>query len=98
MARAEQIAARRKEFADVLQRMAALGQMAKEVQEALQAGPGGIAGLELRMQKIADEAAEIALTARQKEMEEVARQADGLRQQLLAAKNKIALLAGKARV
>jgi hypothetical protein len=98
MARAEQIAARRKEFADVLQRMAALGQMAKEVQEALQAGPGGIAGLELRMQKIADEAAEIALTARQKEMEEVARQADGLQQQLLAAKNKIALLAGKARV
>jgi len=30
MARAEQIAARRKEFADVLQRMAALGQMAKK--------------------------------------------------------------------
>jgi hypothetical protein len=30
-------------------------------------------------------------------MEEVARQADGLRQQILAAKNKVALLAGKAR-
>jgi len=97
MARAEQIAARRKEFADVLQRMAALGQMAKEVQDALTAGADGIDDLQSRMQKIADEAAEIALTARQKDMEDLARQADGLRQQILAAKNKIALLAGKAR-
>src|SRR5437762_3799398 len=98
MARAQQIAARRKEFADVLQRMAALGQMAKEVQDALKAGPDAIDDLQSRMQTIADEAADIALTARQKEMEEVARQADGLRQQILAAKNKVALLAGKARV
>jgi len=98
MARAQQIAARRKEFADVLQRMAALGQMAKEVQDALKAGPDGIDELQSRMQKIADEAADIALTARQKEMEDVARQADGLRQQILAARNKVALLAGKARV
>ena len=81
----------------MLQRMAALGQMAKEVQDALKAGPDGIDELQSRMQKIADEAAEITLTARQKEMEEVARQADGLRQQILSAKNKIALLAGKAR-
>jgi polyhydroxyalkanoate synthesis regulator phasin len=67
------------------------------VQDALKAGADGIDDVQSRMQKIADEAAEIALTARQKEMEEVARQADGLRQQILAAKNKVALLAGKAR-
>jgi DNA repair exonuclease SbcCD ATPase subunit len=97
MARAQQIAARRKEFADVLQRMAGLGQMAKEVQDALQAGPGGIDDVQARMQKIADEAAEIGRTAQEKEMEDVARQADSLRQQVLAARNKVALLAGKAR-
>jgi uncharacterized phage infection (PIP) family protein YhgE len=97
MARAEQIAARRKEFAEVLQRMAGLGQMAKDVQEALKAGPGGVDEVQSRMQKIADEAAEIGRTAQEKEMEDVARQAEVLRQQVLAAKNKIALLAGKAR-
>ena len=68
------------------------------MQDALKAGPDAIDDLQSRMQTIADEAADIALTARQKEMEEVARQADGLRQQILAAKNKVALLAGKARV
>jgi hypothetical protein len=95
--RAEQIAARRKEFADVLQRMAGLGGMAKEVQDALKAGPEGIADVQSRMQQIADEAADIVRTAEEKEMEDVARQADVLRQQVLAARNKVALLAGKPR-
>jgi len=95
MSRAEQIAARRKEFADVLQRMAGLGKMAKEVHDALQAGPSGMDGVQERMQQIADEAAEIARTAQEKEMEDVARQAEVLRTQVLAARNKVALLAGK---
>ena len=97
MRRAEQIAARRNEFADVLQRMAGLGQMAKEVQDSLRAGPSGIEDVQGRMQTIAEEAADIARVAGEKEMEDVARQADVLRQQILAALNKVALLAGKAR-
>jgi DNA repair ATPase RecN len=97
MSRAEQIAARRKEFAEVLQRMAGLGQMAKEVQESLQAGPSGMQEVQARMQQIADEAADISRVAQEKEMEDVARQADGLRQQILAARNKVALLAERAR-
>jgi len=95
VSRAEQIAARRKEFADVLQRMAGLGKMAKEVHDALQAGPSGMDAVQERMQQIADEAAEIARTAQEKEMEDVARQAEVLRTQVLAARNKVALLAGK---
>ena len=97
MERAQQIAARRKEFADVLQRMAGLGRMAKEVQEALKGGSPDVEGIEPRMQQIAEEAAAIARTAQEKEMEDVARQAELLRQQILAAKNKIALLSPKAR-
>jgi len=97
MERAQQIAARRKEFADVLQRMAGLGQMAKEVQEALRGATPSVEGIEPRMQQIAAEAAAIAQTAQEKEMDEVARQAEVLRQQILAAKNKIALLSPKAR-
>ena len=96
-AAALQIAARRKEFADVLQRMAGLGQMAKEVQEALRGATPSVEGIEPRMQQIAEEAAAIAQTAQEKEMDEVARQAEVLRQQILAAKNKVALLSPKAR-
>jgi hypothetical protein len=97
MQRAQEIAARRKEFSEVLERMAGLGRMAQEIQEALKGGAGAIEGIEPRMQQIADEAAAIARTAEEKEMEDVARQAESLRQQILAARNKIALLTPKAR-
>ena len=97
MKRAQEIAARRKEFADVLQRMAGLGRMAKDVQEALKAGTSAVDEVQSRMQRIADEAAEIARVAQEKEMEDVARQAEVLRQQVLAARNKVGLLAPKAR-
>jgi len=95
MARAEEIAARRKEFAQILDRMAGLGGMAKEVQEALKTGPGAIGRVQERMQQIADEAGEILRAAQEKEMEDVARQAEVLQKQVLAARNKVALLAGK---
>jgi len=95
MARAEEIAARRREFAEVLGRMSRLGEMAKEIQVALQAGPASFEQVESRMQAIADEAASILAAAREKEMEDVARQAEELRHQILAAKNKVALLAAK---
>ena len=97
MKRAEEIAGRRKEFAEVLQRMAGLGLMAKEVQEALKAGAAAVDEVQSRMQRIADEAADIGRIAQEKEMEDVARQAEGLRQQILAARNKVALLSPKAR-
>jgi len=97
MKRAEEIAGRRKEFAEVLQRMAGLGGMAKEVQEALKAGSAAVDEVQSRMQKIADEAADIGRIAQEKEMDDVARQAEVLRQQILAARNKVALLSPKAR-
>jgi len=94
--RAKEIAARRKEFAELLQRMSGLGAAAREVQEMLKAGPDRLDEIQERMQRVADEAAGISQAAAEKEMEDVARQADGLRQQVLAAKNKVALLAKKA--
>jgi len=97
MKRAEEIAGRRKEFAEVLQRMAGLGVRAKEVQEALKAGAAAVDEVQSRMQRIADEAADIGRTALEKGMDDVARQAEGLRQQILAARNKVALLSPKAR-
>ena len=95
MARAEEIAARRKEFAEVLQRMAGLARMASEVQQALKAGPAALEQVQSRMEAIADEAALIASTAQEKEMEDVARQAEVLHRQVLSAKNKVTLLAAK---
>jgi len=95
MARAEQISARRKEFAELLQRMAGLGEMARAIQNALREGPSGLEDVQGPMQRIADEAAAIAHDAQEKDMEDVARQADVLRQQVLAARNKVGLLAGK---
>ncbi len=95
IARAGEIAARRKEFAEVLQRMAGLGLMAKEVQQALQAGPASFDQVQSRMQAIADEAAGIARIALEKQMEDVLRQAEALKVQVLAAKDRIALLAAK---
>jgi hypothetical protein len=96
MARAEQISARRKEFAGLLQRMAGLGEMARSLQNALREGPSGLDDAEATMKGIADEAAAIARDAEEKEMEDVARQAEVLRQQVLAARNKVGLLARKS--
>ncbi|MCA1825415.1 MAG: hypothetical protein ABR567_16535 [Myxococcales bacterium] len=95
IARAQEIAARRKQFADVLQRMAGLGQMAKEVQELLKSGPGNFDEIQQRMQRVADDAAEIGKAAQDQDMEDLSRQADVLRQQVLSAKNKVSILAAK---
>jgi phage gp37-like protein len=97
MSRAGQIAARRKEFAEVLQRMAGLGRMAKEVHDALQAGTSGFDSVQAQMQQIADEAAEVSRLAQEKEMEDVSRQAEVLHQQIVAALNKVELLGAAAR-
>jgi ABC-type transporter Mla subunit MlaD len=93
--RAHEIAARRKEFAVLLQRMGALGTAAREMQDLLRAGPSKIDEVQSRMQQVAEEAADISKAAGEKDMEDLARQADVLRQQVLAAKNKVALLSKK---
>lgn len=95
MARAHQIAERRARFAEMLQRMGGLGQMTKEVQERLKGGDD-LDEVLARMQQVADDAAEIGRAAQEGEMEDLARQAETLRQQLLAAKNKVALLKKKS--
>jgi len=70
MKRAEEIAGRRKEFAGMLQRMAGLGRMAKDVQEALKAGSAAVDEVQSRMQRIADVPADLACVAQEKEMDE----------------------------
>jgi chromosome segregation ATPase len=95
MARAQEIAARRAQFAQVLQRMGGLGQMAKEVQELLREGNPKLDEVLARMQKVADDAADIGKSAQDQEMEDLARQAEVLRQQVLAARNKVGLLSKK---
>lgn len=95
MARAEQIANRRAQYAQVLQRMGGLGQLAREVQELLKEGTARLDEVQERMQKVADDAAEIARTAQDQDMEDLVRQAEVLRQQVLAARNKVSLLAKK---
>ena len=76
--------------------MAGLGETAREVQDQLRSGKPDFDAVLARMQQVADEAGQIEESARQKEMEDVAREADVLRQQILAARNKIALLSRKA--
>jgi polyhydroxyalkanoate synthesis regulator phasin len=70
--------------------------MAKEVQDLLREGPGKLDEVQQRMQKVADDAAEITRVAREQDMEDLERQADTLRQQVLSARNKVALLAKKS--
>jgi chromosome segregation ATPase len=95
MARAQEIAGRRSQINGLLQRMGALGQMAKEVQELLKSGK--IEDVQARMDQVAQTAGEIGRDAAEQEMEDLARQADVLRQQVLAARNKVGLLARKER-
>ena len=79
----------------LLQRMGGLGDAAREMQDLLRAGPGKIDEVITRMQQVAEEAADIARAATEGDMEDLARQADVLRQQVLAARNKVALLSKK---
>jgi TPR repeat protein len=95
MARAQEIANRRAQFAQVLQRMGSLGQMAKEVQEILKEGTGRLDEVQEKMQQVADEATAIGRVADEQGMEDLSQKAEILRQQVLAAKNKVSLLSKK---
>jgi hypothetical protein len=96
MARAEEIARRRKEFAEVLQRMAGLGRMAVEIQEQLKSGPAALEQVQSRMDAIAEEAGDIARVAGEKGMDDVARQAEVLQKQVQSARNKVTLLTARS--
>jgi polyhydroxyalkanoate synthesis regulator phasin len=92
IARAHEIAARRGQFSELVQRMAGLGKMAKEVQELLKSGVPAFDEVDRRMEAVAQGALEIEEAAAQKQMEDLQRQAESLRAQVVSARNKLALL------
>ncbi len=98
LARAHEISARRTRFVELVQKMGALGAEAKEINLLLQASEKTretVAVVQARLQGVADGAEEIARVADAEELEDLARQADSLRQQLQSARNKLNLLAEK---
>lgn len=106
--RADEIQQRTTVLADLLKRYEALGEAAKELnglgqrlaesQRAASEAPGdsgwtsGLKELYDRMTDLAASAEELLVAARDTEFLDIARQAESLRQQLLAARNKVNLL------
>ena len=97
MARAHEISARRTRFVELVQKMGALGAEAKEIHSLLQAEKTKqtVAAVQARLEGVADGAEEIVRVAEAEDLEDLARQADSLRQQLQSARNKLNLLAEK---
>lgn len=97
MARAHEIAARRTRYAELVQKMGALGGEAREVHALLQQerSKETIDAVNARLGGVFDKADELAKLAEGEDMEDLARQADSLRQQLQSARNKLNLLAQK---
>jgi chromosome segregation ATPase len=102
--RAAEIARRREELSGLRQRFTALGEEARDINAFLQEAPpaggpeeekqGLVARLReaaQRMEKVAEQAVAIGQAASEAELDDVARQAEGLRQQVLAARNKMQL-------
>jgi hypothetical protein len=92
IARAREIAARRGQFAELMQRMGGLGQLAKEVQELLKGGVSDFDEVDRRMEAVAKSAAEIERAASEQEMDDLQRQAESVRAQVISARNKLSLL------
>lgn len=98
MTRAHEISARRTRYVELVQKMGALGAEAKEVNVLLQSSEKTretVAAVQARLAAVASGAEEIAKLADAEELEDLARQADSLRQQLQSARNKLNLLAEK---
>ncbi len=98
MARAHEISARRTRYVELVEKMGVLGAQAKEINELLQSSGKnreGVAAVQERLTAVADGAGEIGRLAEAEELEDLARQADSLRQQLQSARNKLNLLAEK---
>jgi len=107
-ARAEQLQARTQAFQELLQGYAGLGRSASELNAVVQdiaarkqqattsednrALAGSLEQLLERMALVAEEAQGLATSASEQDFTDISRQADSLRQQLLSARNKMALL------
>jgi hypothetical protein len=103
------IVARRAELDGLMTRFAMLGETAKALNEGLQKLGGykgnpydgndaselreALGQIDVGMTTVAEHAAELAKEAAARELSDLGRQADGLRQQILAAKNRLAHLA-----
>jgi chromosome segregation ATPase len=92
--RAEEIEARRQALEALLRRFAQLGDEAAEVNALLKEG-GDIAEAEERLGRAADTAEELLRDAERDGFEDAVRQAESIRQQSLAARNKLKLLREK---
>ena len=107
-ARATEIQTRTEVYADLMRRFSALGQDAVDLNALGQQLAGktrsaaemaaddglaaGLDDLQQRMGGVSERAHDLATAARDADFEDVSRQADSLRQQLLSARNKISLL------
>ena len=106
--RAQELQARTEVFKDLLVRYGNMGQSAGELNVQMQqfaqqrqaaktpeenaALATTFQALQDRMAEVANEAQDLARAAEEKEFNDIARQADSLRQQLLSARNKMGLL------
>lgn len=100
LARAQEIQARSEELGELLKRFASLGVEARGINEAVgqlasidRARIGAeLVGIRAKMDGAIDLAQSVAKDALEKELADIARHADQMRQQILAAKNKLGLL------
>jgi hypothetical protein len=92
IARAHEIAARRGQFAEMIARMANLGNMAKDIQELLKSPVPAFDEVDGKMEAVARDAADIERDAAEKDMEDLQRQAESLKGQVVSARNRLALL------
>ncbi|AGC48925.1 hypothetical protein MYSTI_07653 [Myxococcus stipitatus DSM 14675] len=107
-ARAQELQQRTEVFKDLLVRYGAVGQSAGDLNVRMQEFAArrqqaktaeehaevvaAFQALQDRMKEVADEAQAVARSAEERDFNDIGRQADSLRQQLLAARNKMALL------
>lgn len=106
--RASEIAARVQEFAQLIERLAALGTEASSINALVQelativreandktSALARIEEVQTRLGKAVDDAQTLRDAAKDKEATEIAQQADSIRQQMSAARNRLKLLAEK---
>jgi hypothetical protein len=97
--RSSEIQERHATLSALLERFESIGKEAREITEMTSSLTGGgetsekLNELETRMAKIAEDAKALGADAEAADWSDVARDADSLRQQVLAAKNKLGLLA-----
>jgi hypothetical protein len=80
-------------FGKLLERLSALGDEARAINELIgTAGPGVIDAVQTRMSGVLDTAQKLTTDAGAEDLEDISRQGEALRQQIQATKNKLSLL------